>query len=71
MLWSWPGMPDAWSYAVTTVGMMLFWILAIFGAIVIIHCLGRENRPVGRALLSRAARRVQRAAADAHPQPQE
>src|SRR5438067_13127709 len=56
MMWSWPGLPAAWSYAMATACMILFWTLAIFGAIVLIHYLGRENRPaVGRALLSSAA----------------
>jgi hypothetical protein len=38
-------MPDAWSYALTTVGMILFWTLVVFGAILLVHYLGRENRP--------------------------
>ena len=37
MMWSWPGMPNTWGYALTTVGMMLFWILVIFGAIVVLY----------------------------------
>jgi hypothetical protein len=45
MMWSWPGMPNTWGYALTTVGMMLFWILVIFGAIVAAQHLGRVNPP--------------------------
>lgn len=45
MMWSWPGMPNTWGYALTTVGMMLFWILVIFGAIVVAQRLGRMNPP--------------------------
>jgi hypothetical protein len=53
MMWSWPGMPAAWGYALTTASMILFWTLVIFGAIVFVHYLGRENRPaVGMPLLS-------------------
>lgn len=49
MMWSWPGMPNTWGYALTTVGMMLFWILVIFGAIVAAQHLGRVNRsPVAK-----------------------
>jgi hypothetical protein len=52
MMWSWPEMPAAWIYALMTAGMILFWTLVIFGAIVLVHCLGRENRPaVGRTAL--------------------
>jgi hypothetical protein len=42
MIWSWPEM-SAWSYALTTAGMILFWTLVIFGAIVLVHYLGRDN----------------------------
>jgi hypothetical protein len=42
MIWSWPEMP-AWGYALTTAGMILFWTLVIFGAIVLIHYLGRDD----------------------------
>ena len=44
MTWSWPGIPAAWGYALATAGMILFWTLVIFGAIVLVHYLGRENR---------------------------
>lgn len=44
MMWSWPGMP-AWGYALTTAGMIVFWTLVIFGAIVLVHYLGREKQP--------------------------
>ena len=43
MVWSWSEMPD-WVYALTTAGMMLLWIMVIFGAILVVHFLGRENR---------------------------
>jgi hypothetical protein len=42
MIWSWPEM-SAWSYALTTAGMILFWTLVIFGAIVLVHYLGRDK----------------------------
>jgi hypothetical protein len=42
MTWSLPG-PPALGYALTTGGMILFWTLVIFGAIVLIHRLGRET----------------------------
>jgi hypothetical protein len=52
MPWSWPGM-STWSYALTMTSMIIFWTLLIFGAIVLVHYLGGENRsPVGRTLLS-------------------
>jgi hypothetical protein len=51
MIWSWPEM-SAWSYALTTAGMILFWILVIFGAIVLVHYLGRDNAsPVGGSVV--------------------
>ncbi|OLT05605.1 hypothetical protein BJF90_00675 [Pseudonocardia sp. CNS-004] len=56
MMWSWPGMPNTWGYALTTVGMMLFWILVIFGAIVVARHLGRVHPPaVERAPLIRCS----------------
>ena len=56
MMWSWPGMPNTWGYALTTIGMMLFWIMVIFGAIVVAQHLGRVNPPaVGRTPLSRCS----------------
>ena len=48
MMWSLPGIPAAWGYALMTAGMILFWILAIFGAIVLVHHLGRDDRPTLR-----------------------
>jgi hypothetical protein len=45
MMLSWPGMPAAWGYALTVTGMMLFWILVIFGAIVLVHRFAGGNRP--------------------------
>jgi hypothetical protein len=42
MTWSWPG-PPALGYALTTAGMILFWTLVIFGAILLMHRLGRES----------------------------
>lgn len=42
MTWSWPG-PPALGYALTAAGMILFWTLVIFGAIVLLHRLGRES----------------------------
>lgn len=51
MMWS---MPNTWGYALTTVGMMLFWILVVFGVIVLAQHLGRVNPPaVGRTPLIR------------------
>lgn len=44
MTWTWPG-PSSLGYALTTAGMILFWTLVIFGAIVVMHRLGRENLP--------------------------
>jgi hypothetical protein len=40
MTWSWPEMPAAWGYALTTTSMILFWTLVIFGAIILVHHLG-------------------------------
>ena len=42
MMWSSPA-PLTWQYALTTAGMILFWTLVIFGAIVLVHYLGRER----------------------------
>jgi hypothetical protein len=52
---SWPA-PLTWQYALTTAGMILFWTMAIFGAIVLVHYLGRE-RPATVAV-GRTARTV-------------
>jgi hypothetical protein len=52
---SWPA-PLTWQYALTTAGMILFWTMAIFGAIVVVHYLGRE-RPATVAV-GRTARTV-------------
>jgi hypothetical protein len=52
MPWSWPGMSPL-SYALTMTSMIVFWTLLIFGAIVLVHYLGGENRSAaGRTLLS-------------------
>jgi hypothetical protein len=55
MWWHEPGM-TTWGYALTTVGMVLFWQLTVFGMIVLIRHLGRLNhsvaeRPVPRSHL--------------------
>jgi hypothetical protein len=55
MWWHGLGMTP-WGYALTTVGMVLFWQLAVFGMIVLIRCLGHPNqsvaeRPVLRSCL--------------------
>lgn len=55
MMLSWPA-PLTWQYALTTAGMILFWTMAIFGAIVLVHYLGRE-RPATVAV-GRTARTV-------------
>ena len=55
MWWHGFGMTP-WGYALTTVGMLLFWQLAVFGMILLIRYLGRSNqsvaeRPVPRSCL--------------------
>lgn len=45
-----------WGYALTTVGMVLFWQLAVFGMIIMVRYLGHPNqsvaaRPVPRSCL--------------------
>jgi len=45
MWWHGPGM-TAWGYALTTVSMVLFWQLTVFGVIVLIRYLGRLNTSV-------------------------
>jgi hypothetical protein len=42
MMLSWPA-PLTWQYALATAGMILFWTMAIFAAIVLVHYLGRER----------------------------
>lgn len=42
MMLSWPA-PLTWQYALATAGMILFWTMAIFVAIVLVHYLGRER----------------------------
>jgi hypothetical protein len=42
MWWHGPAM-NPWGYALTTLGMVLFWQLAVFGAIVLVRHLGRVN----------------------------
>lgn len=42
MWWHGPAM-NTWGYALTTIGMVLFWQLAVFGAIVLVRHLGRLN----------------------------
>jgi hypothetical protein len=44
MLWSWPEMPTALGYALTTAGMIVLWTLVIFGAIVLVHYFGAIDR---------------------------
>jgi hypothetical protein len=52
MMWSWPEIPAAWGYALTMASMILLWTLVTFGAIILVHYLGGENRPaVGRTTL--------------------
>ena len=41
MMWSFPG-PPTWDYALMTASMILFWTLVVFGAIVLVHHLGRD-----------------------------
>jgi hypothetical protein len=55
MMLSWPA-PLTWQYALATAGMILFWTMAIFAAIVLVHYLGRE-RPATVAV-GRTARTV-------------
>jgi hypothetical protein len=55
MWWHGFGMTP-WGYALTTVGMLLFWQLAVFGMILLIRYLGGLNksvaeRPVPRSCL--------------------
>src|SRR5687768_15338110 len=45
MWWHGLGMTP-WGYALTTVGMVLFWQLAVFGLILLIRWLGRPNQSV-------------------------
>jgi hypothetical protein len=45
MMW-WHGSANTWGYALTTLGMLLFWQLAVFGAIVLVRHLGRVNKSV-------------------------
>ncbi|TWF80507.1 hypothetical protein FHX44_116450 [Pseudonocardia hierapolitana] len=45
MWWHGPAM-NTWGYALTTLGMVLFWQLAVFGAIVVVRHLGRLNESV-------------------------
>lgn len=51
MWWQGPGM-TAWGYALTTVGMVLFWQLAVFGVIVLVRCLGRLDQSVAERPLA-------------------
>jgi hypothetical protein len=46
MMWWQGSAPTTWSYALTTVGMVLFWGLVIFGLIVLMHYFGHGNRPM-------------------------
>ncbi|GAA2558955.1 SHOCT domain-containing protein [Pseudonocardia hydrocarbonoxydans] len=46
MMWSYgPGM-SGWGYALTTVSMVLFWGLIVFGAVVVVRYFGRTGRSV-------------------------
>jgi hypothetical protein len=59
MWWHGFGMTP-WGYALTTVGMLLFWQLAVFGMILLIRYLGGLNksvaeRPVPRSCLPSGA----------------
>ena len=42
MWWHGPAI-NTWGYALTTIGMVLFWQLAVFGAIILVRHLGRVN----------------------------
>jgi hypothetical protein len=66
MMWSWPGMPNTWGYALMTVGTMLFWILVIFGAIVVARHLGRVNPPAVQRLAKPTRRDVSSVSALRH-----
>lgn len=54
MMW-WHGLGmTPWGYTLTTVGMVLFWQLAVFGAIILIRYLGHLNNSVAEQPLPRS-----------------
>jgi hypothetical protein len=53
MWWHGFGMTP-WGYALTTVGMLLFWQLAVFGMILLIRYLGRSNQYVAEPPVPRS-----------------
>lgn len=45
MWWYGNGGMSGWDYALMTLGMVLFWALVIFGVIVLVRFLARNDRP--------------------------